>query len=117
MPFEKPNKKLKLWQVAQWGNPDEGANGEDTIVLVVAKNFNRAIQLAKTYFIDYYFFKNVPAKWKNGEIDNIILLGESYGDGEEKVVVFSFIQHSLNLSHAPSWTKENDKWYLVNKSI
>lgn len=96
---------MKLWHVAQWGNADEGPNGQDTNCIVRAPDLETAIKLAEKEF-EYL-------DWKDGVCDTAWCMGEDYLlDDDPRVIVQDWIAHAFNLGGYPSWHRDLDtgKW-------
>ena len=93
---------MKLWRVAQWGNVNEGGNGEDTNCIVRANTMDSAIKITEEYFNQWG--KNA---FKHGITDCVMFLGEDASPlTEEKVVVRKWLEHAINLAEYPAWTRE-----------
>lgn len=101
---------MKLWQVTQWGNPKEGPNGWDTSVLVRARIFDTALQVAEKFFTE--FPKTDDGKpFHDGKAQLVILMGEDLGAGdEEQVVIHDFVLPAFNLGGYRSWILEQTGW-------
>jgi hypothetical protein len=89
---------MKLWHVAQWGNKDEGGNGDDTNCIVRAPDLKSAIDFAENYF-------NMQGHgWKNGEADVAYLMGEDCSDDDKtQLVVLIWRNPAFNMLDYPSW--------------
>ena len=53
---------MKLWQVIQWGNKEEGPNGLDTQCIVSAANMEDAIAKGEFHFNQYASWKQADTK-------------------------------------------------------
>ncbi len=101
---------MKLWHVAQWGNLDEGANGQDTNCIVRAPDLETAVKIAQNNF-EYL-------DWKDGECDVVFLMGEdNIEDDTAKIVIRDWIANAFNLGGYPSWHRDLDtgKWLTAEE--
>jgi hypothetical protein len=101
--FNRKN-KMKLWQVVQWGNKEEGADGWDTQCVVAASDMMSAITKAELHFSQYY------SNYREGKADMILLLADNaLTDSQESVLIIPiWIKPSYNLGKSPSWHRRNE---------
>lgn len=89
---------MKLWQVIQWGNKEEGPNGLDTQCIVSAANMEAAIAKGEFHFNQYAF-------WKQADV--IYLLGyDDRPDGDALLIVPIWLHYADNLQHNPAWFRK-----------
>lgn len=98
---------MKLWHVAQWGNLEEGPDGQDTNCIVRAPNLASAVNLAEDYF------KRIYQPWKDGQADVAMLMGEDTSTSDDpRIVIYSWRNPAFNLAHYPAWYRhhETNEW-------
>jgi hypothetical protein len=99
---------MKLWHIAQWGNPDDGGNGPDTNCIVRANNLSSAIKIAENAFGSPY-----RPSWREGKADVVYLMGEDSSDKtDERVVIQVWVAHTFNFPHYKGWGRDytTDEW-------
>ena len=104
---------MKLWQVIQWGNMDDGPDGRDTQCIISAVDMQSAIKKAeihlpywdKDWGVHLHDEKKAEEKreWKHGA-EVVYLIGQDdKPDGEAVLVIPVWIAMGVNLSHNPAW--------------
>ena len=106
---------MKLWQVVQWGNQDEGPDGCDTQCIVSAIDMQSAITKACIHFdqLNTYGKQTVWREYKAGKADVIWSLGaDDKPDGEAILIVSIFVKPAHNLGRYHAWYRHPDtnKW-------
>jgi hypothetical protein len=103
---------MKLWVVSQWGNKDEGPNGEDTNCVIRSNDMMEAIEFAENIFLGY-----MRDGWNKGKANAIYLLGDDgrEDDHKTKQIIDVWRAHAFNRGGYPSWHRDwregNDgKW-------
>lgn len=104
---------MKLWHIAQWGNPKDGGDGPDTNCIVRAHTLEGAIVMAEDTFSNPYRAVNTEV-WRDGKADVAYLMGEDASDKEEeRVVIQVWIAHAFNFPHYKGWARD----YQTNEWI
>lgn len=101
---------MKLWMISQWGNKDEGHNGEDTNCIVRSNDMMAAIAFAEQVFLGYG-----KDGWKEGKADVVYVLGDDGKEDDEKtkLIISVWRAHAFNLGGYPSWHRvywEDNRW-------
>ena len=92
---------MKLWQVIQWGNIEDGGNGPDTQCVVSAIDMPSAIAKAEIHFPSWSAY--VKEDWNKGA-DVVYLIGQDdKPDGDAVLVIPVWVMHAFNLTHNPPW--------------
>lgn len=101
---------MKLWHIAQWGNADEGGNGQDINCIVRADDLETAVEIAELNF--------EHLDWKDGQCDVIYLMGEdTLNDDKAKIIVYPWIANAFNLGGYPSWHRDSDNKWLTSEEM
>lgn len=88
---------MKLWRIAQWGNPKEGPNGHDTQCVISAVDMKSALDKATELFGSGY---------QKGQADFVMLMGtDPRPKGEAVVVIVPWVAPAFNLAHDPGWLR------------
>lgn len=97
---------MKLWHIAQWGNPKDGGNGPDTNCIVRANTLEGAIVMAEDTFGNAH--RTVMAEvWRAGKADVVYLMGEDASDKEEeRVVIQVWVAHAFNFPGYKGWGRD-----------
>ncbi len=98
---------MKLGHVVQWGNPEEGGNGDDTNCIVSATSFEEAIKTAEQHFQDFH------KTYMNGKCQIVHELGQdNRPDGAAVIIIHRWIQCSANIAKMPYWHRNEttDIW-------
>ncbi len=95
---------MKLWQVIQWGNIEDGGNGPDTQCIISAPDLQSAVREGEARLYNYHSFSDKG--WKD-DADVVYLLGEDHRpDGEAVVIVPVWVQNAFNMAGNPSWHRD-----------
>lgn len=98
---------MKLWHIAQWGNPKDGGNGWDTQCIVAAPDMQAAIKFGQDCI------QRHNGDYRCGKADTIYHMGDDgRPDGEPVLVVRVYIDVAMNLGRYPAWHRqhETDEW-------
>jgi hypothetical protein len=98
---------VKLWHVAQWGNPKDGPDGWDTQCIVAAPNMQAAIQFGQERFRDQ------NGEYRDNKADTIYHMGDDgRPDGEPRLVTRVYVDVAMNLGGYPAWHRkwDTDEW-------
>lgn len=106
---------MKLWQVIQWGNPDEGGNGKDTQCIVSAKDLSSAVEKG---FLHIERYNEGIENWET-RIDTVRLLGQDdRPDGEPILIVGVWLAHAQDMPGNASWHQSHrTKEWLTTKEM
>lgn len=101
---------MKLWHVVQWGNPEEGGNGDDAQCIISASSFEEAVAFGEEHFQGY------NKEYMSGRCHVVHLLGQDdKPDGKPVMVIYRWLQPSVNPSKMPFWLRElnSDVWEKI----
>ena len=93
---------MKLWHVAQWGNPQDGPNGHDTQCVIAAPDLETAIKFGSECI------ERRNGKFRDGLADVIYFLGEDGGLDSEppQLVIRVWVAIADNMRHNPAWYRK-----------
>jgi len=93
---------MKLWHIAQWGNPKDGGDGPDTNCIVRAPDLESAIKMAEEAFSAP--FRTV---WREGKANVVYLMGEDEAQKPEpRIVIQVWVAHAFNFPHYKGWSRD-----------
>lgn len=94
---------MKLWQVIQWGNNEDGPDGWDTQCIVSAVDMQAAIKKAAIHFPSWEIY--TKGEWEHTSADVVYLLGQDdKPDADAVLIVPVWIKPAYNLSHNRAWS-------------
>jgi hypothetical protein len=101
---------MKLWHIVQWGNPEEGGDGDDAQCIISASSFESAVIMAEQYFQDY------NPTYMNGKCHVVHMMGQDdKPDGAAVMVIYRWLQPAVNPSKMAYWYRHihSDEWEEV----
>ena len=101
---------MKLWQVIQWGNINDGPDGLDTQCIISAVDMMSAIGKAEDHFPSWKHYSRGPGFDSfEHRSDVVYLLGEDNKvDGEPILVTRVWVCMADNPAHNLAWYREWD---------
>jgi hypothetical protein len=94
---------VKLWHVVQWGNPEEGGNGDDGQCIISASSLESAVARAEQHFQDY------NPSYMAGKCHIVHLLGQDdRSDGEAVMINYRWLQPAVNPGKLPTWHRHEN---------
>lgn len=94
---------MKLWHIVQWGNPQEGGNGDDAQCIVSASSFEEAVSFGEQHFQDY------DKDYMDGKCNVVHLIGQDERpDGKPVMVIYRWVQSAVNPSKMPCWYRHDN---------
>lgn len=92
---------MKLWIVVQWGNKEEGPNGQDTQCIIRSNDMLKAVEFGESCM--------QPLKWKDGQADMIVLLGDDgmSDDGMMRTIIQPWINSAIYGGDYLSWRRHS----------
>jgi hypothetical protein len=105
---------MKLWQIVQWGNHQEGTDGQDGQILISAVDMQTAIDKASIAF----GYHNDGFDWKDGTPDVAISLGyDDRPDGEAVQLSPVLIGYAFNLGLNPAWHRHPTLGWMTQQEM
>jgi hypothetical protein len=103
---------MKLWHIVQWGNPEEGGNGDDAQCIVSATSFEAAVKMGEQHFQDY------NPSYMDGKCHVVHLMGEDdRPDGDAVMIIYRWLQPAINPSKMPYFHRHenSNEWEKISE--